>query len=347
MRFKVGRNGLGTIVELNSATVMNPHMFIVGTSGSGKSYFLRGMVEQAVTQGAHVVVFDASRDWSQYLTSLGEGLALNGLRVVDVRGMDVSFNPLLPHIRADGVMETTSDVGNRVGNLLANAYRLKIDTAVYLENAITDYLRMTGHQSCSLAGLAHFMCSEPEIFKRTKVSIARLVNLANVVNCGEYQTDWLFSEPGLTIIDFGGLSNEQHQALITELIVGEIWEKRLRCNSADVRMPLILVCDEAQKFRFGESTNLVRVLREGRKFGLAGWFATQYIDNPLATNALDLAAFRPIFRPAPRQVGKIVNLLGCQKQAQKAELTQKLISLQRGEYLVQDVKGQIHDLFVE
>lgn len=347
MKFKIGRDGLGKIVALNSATVMNPHMFIVGTSGSGKSYFLRGMVEQAVTQGAHVVVFDASRDWSQHLTSSGEGLALNGLRVVDVRGMDVSFNPLLPHIRADGVMETPSDVGSRVANLLANAYRLRTESTYYLANAITAYLSMRGQQPFSLVGLVKYMCSEPEVFKNTKTSIARLVNLSNVINCGEYQTDWFFSEPGLTIIDFGGVSNEQQQALITELIVGEIWEKRLRCNSVNERRPLILVCDEAQKFRFGESSNLVRVLREGRKFGLAGWFATQYIDNPLATKALDLAAFRPVFRPAPRQVGKIVNLLGCQKQAQKAELTQKLISLQRGEYLVQDMKGQIHDLFVE
>lgn len=346
MRFKVGRDGLGTIVELNSATVMNPHMFIVGTSGSGKSYFLRGMAEQAVAQGAHVVVFDASRDWSQYLTSSGEGLALNGLRVVDVRGMDVSFNPLIPHIRADGVMEIPSDVGNRVANLLANAYRLKTDTTIYLSNAITTYVCMTGQQPYSLIGLVNFMCSEPEIFKQTKTSIARLVNLTNVINCGEHRTEWFFAEPGLTIIDFGGLSNEQQQALITELIVGEIWEKRLQGDPAD-EMPLILVCDEAQKFRFGESSNLVRVLREGRKFGVAGWFATQYIDNPLATKALDLAAFRPVFRPAPRQMSKIVNLLGCQKQAQKDELTQKLISLQRGEYLVQDLKGQIHNLFVQ
>ena len=345
MKLSIGKNREGALVVIDNDATTNSHIFATGTSGSGKSYFLGGLVDQAVAQGASVVVFDVSRDWQQRLSAQGEGLMPGSIRVIDVRGMGVSFNPLLPQCRMDGTLETPSDIGLRVSGLIGNAYRLREESVLYLANAVTAFACMTGYRPYSLTGLVYFILDTPELLKQTKVSVSRLINLSNIINCGEGQTHWNITSPGLTIVNFGGLADERHQALITELMVEEFWNQRVQWGTAG-GMPLILVCDEAQKFRFGNGSALVRVLREGRKFGMAGWFASQYIDDGLAAQALDLAALRPVFRPAPRQVKKMAELLGGYSQAERNNTINKLTCLQRGEYLVQDVNGTIRHLFV-
>ena len=58
----------------------NPHIFVDGISGAGKSFKLKRLAEDAVCQGAQVIAFDYTGDFAAYMPPEG----------VPLRRMDVS-----------------------------------------------------------------------------------------------------------------------------------------------------------------------------------------------------------------------------------------------------------------
>lgn len=104
---------------------------------------------------------------------------------------------------------------------------------------------------------------------------------------------WQYT-PGVSVIDFSKVPSEQQQSLLVELILHDSWSRRLRQDAA---IPVIVVLDECQKFSFGPNNATTQLLRQGRKYKMSGWFASQWITNKEAINALDQAALRAYFRP--------------------------------------------------
>ena len=69
MRFTLGFTRTGTRIPWDSAG--NPHIAVFGQSGSGKSFFLQGLIEQAAEQGAACIVLDYSQDYGQFAPRKG------------------------------------------------------------------------------------------------------------------------------------------------------------------------------------------------------------------------------------------------------------------------------------
>lgn len=65
MQLTLGTTLSGVPILWNDAD--NPHISVVGQSGSGKSYFLKGLLEQAAHTGAHCIVFDYTADLRDYV----------------------------------------------------------------------------------------------------------------------------------------------------------------------------------------------------------------------------------------------------------------------------------------
>jgi len=91
MDFKLqpGKTLSGKRVILSNAE--NPHLYISGRSGSGKSYLIQKLVLQAANQGALVVVLDYTGDFLNFRPP--ENLHFQR---VDVSSPDdFTFNPLI------------------------------------------------------------------------------------------------------------------------------------------------------------------------------------------------------------------------------------------------------------
>ena len=76
LRLFLGQTRSGTPVIWSGAS--NPHIAVSGRSGSGKSYFLKGLLEQAAGQGAACLVLDYSGDFAAYLPPEGIPLRAPG-----------------------------------------------------------------------------------------------------------------------------------------------------------------------------------------------------------------------------------------------------------------------------
>ena len=78
------------------------------------------------------------------------------------------------------------------------------------------------------------------------------------------------------IFQFDGFPRDV-QVLLTEILLWDIWNFCVKTGSED--KPLVLVMDEAQNLSHKEKSPSAKILTEGRKFGISGWYATQFISN--------------------------------------------------------------------
>ena len=106
MTLTLGYRSDGRVITTYGAE--NPHIFIDGISGSGKSFALKRLAEEAVHQGALVIAFDYTGDYAEYLPS-------DELRCqrMDIIGGELQINPLSPACGTSAVVRA-----QRLVNLL-------------------------------------------------------------------------------------------------------------------------------------------------------------------------------------------------------------------------------------
>ena len=59
------------------------------------------------------------------------------------------------------------------------------------------------------------------------------------------------------------------------MVLWDLWYYKASSGSED--KPFVIILDEAHNLDFGADSPCSKILTEGRKFGWAGWFATQSI----------------------------------------------------------------------
>ena len=85
----------------------------------------------------------------------------------------------------------------------------------------------------------------------------------------------------------------------------------------------------------------VRILREGRKFEIGGWFASQWVENERAKAALRQASVQMHFRQDQDMAAKLARLLAINAPEKKTRYAQLIRSLKRGAFLTRDSHGGI------
>ena len=340
MILTLGTNGSSRTV-LRWQNAPNGHVFVTGRSGTGKSFFLRQLVYQLHRQGVRCIILDASQDWAGQLPD-APGLSPSvreAALFIDVRSDAFTLDPLLPQQLRAGVEEDHAGIAHRFSDTLRGAFRLPQVQSLYLSNATCDYLdRCPG--TPSIPGLLTFLSGglEPAARKRIELSIERLRSFNRSVHCGSASYDWQLDTPGLTVVDFSRVPSEPEQALVTELILGDLWGQRMRQGAELV--PAVVVMDECQRLKFGPRNFTTRLLREGRKYRLSGWFASQWLSDKEAVAALDQAALRAYFQPETSNVGALAKRLSVGNPKLTQTYARHLGQLRVGQFLYHNLNGR-------
>ena len=338
MKLELGRSPSGVLRSVDLRNYSNSHVCVFGKSGTGKTTLLQRCLAQVPSQGCHAVVFGAGQDWFRQQGS-GKELTTTAVRSIQASSMELSFNPLHPHSLPNGEAELPFHIGIRVAAALREASGLREPQELYLANAVTTYL-CSASPPHTVGGFITFLEHDAIMAKDLKTSIHRLIHLSNAVNCGVEHTNWQFCTPGLTLLDFSDIPTTGLQALISELIIQEIIQTRMS-TPEDWSIPLVLVIDECQRFRFREGGGLDRLLREGRKYGLSGWFASQNLTQATAVDALGNAALRIQFAPVDNQIRKLAKSMARGDRKLEQDLLAELPALQRGQFFYRDEHGQL------
>lgn len=85
----------------------------------------------------------------------------------------------------------------------------------------------------------------------------------------------------------------------------------------------------------------VRILREGRKIGIGGWFASQWVENERAKAALRQASVQMHFRQDQDAAAKLARTMSMNMPDKREWYTQLIRSLRKGFFIIGNSCGGI------
>lgn len=304
----------------------NQHIAVLGRSGSGKSYFTKGIVEQAAQQGALCVVLDYSADFVNYIPS-----ADIDFRCIDVSSPDFTLNPLAVSAAKGKLAAAQQLIG-----ALRSVFCFRPRTAVALQKATLEYLEHKAQPS--LSGLLDYVENLNKRSMSLDAATEPLELLSVLVHCGDKPIGFDLDRPGIIALGFDQILDTKLRSLLVELILHTVWNQWTSMPH-DPNRPLILVLDECQNLSWGGGNMAVRILREGRKFGIGGWFASQWVADKTALAALGQAAFQANFRPDDANIPALAKQLA-QSGGTAAQWQGLLRRLRVGQFLFRRRDGQ-------
>jgi DNA phosphorothioation-dependent restriction protein DptH len=273
----------------NATLCQNPHLMIIGESGSGKTYATQCLVAELAQAGIPSVIFDYGQGFEletldrhfrkftkpeEYL--IGEkGLAINPLEIFpkDVRGPNT--------------------VATRISDVFDAVYRLGDIQRKVLIDAI---INLFEHRNIRASDPKSWEAPPPTLadlqnelerlgadkqyppYKNAQTVAARLTTFFMLNSFETDGTPWawdkLINDPQrrVHVLQFRGLEGRT-QRVVIELL---LWHLFFYLKS-EGQHPLRLYCvlDEAHHLSFRDSGPVDSLLREARKFGLGLIFASQ------------------------------------------------------------------------
>lgn len=257
---------------LDGQSLLNPHIAIIGMSGSGKSYFLKSFAAKSVIHNrARMLTIDWNDEYRELVEFLsGETLSF---------GKDFKIN----------VMETYS---NALGGA-SNVTEL-IDSMIGLEQA----------QKANLNGIILELFAEGgQRNLKSLISKARMEDHALASRLLQLDGNPFFADrtefdmgkvlDGVYSINLSGIRDSSQRAELVRFVLRLVIDcmHRMEIGSGEQR---ILVLDES--WRLLKNSDEVGILyREGRKYGISVVSATQMasdINNEIVANSGCLAVFK-------------------------------------------------------
>ncbi len=272
----IGRSGIYRLpFYLDTGALVNPHITVVGMSGSGKSYMLKSIVaKSAVLNGARILVIDWNDEYRELMEFVGG-------RVLSL-GSDFKVNIF-------DLYQGNSEGINGIAALLSAMARIEEGSYPILYEAIAIAVRekrkpnlaallagmdARGGGQALLAGRLRQLEGGPLFAESTEFDVAALLD-------GHYS------------IDMSQLGDGAQKGELVRFVLRLVIERmhRLRINSGRRR---IIVLDEAWRL-IRNSDEVGTLFREGRKYGISVIAATQLasdINNEIIANAGCIAVFR-------------------------------------------------------
>lgn len=304
----------------------NFHIYMTGSSGQGKTYLSRNLASQIPGMGGRCIIFDYSGDF--ITESPAQNWPIAGTEVIDIRSGDISINPFLPEHEG----ETLDEIAERVVSLLSSGIRLGIAQWAYLYDTVTRGLE--NDLLHSIADLVLQIETDAEDNDTAKRLLPKIKRLGKLLHGNGTPIDWKDNVPGITIINLSTIKDPVTLTILAELYLWSICTPRMS-SIPESTTPLVLLLDECQRLRFKDGDTTVRILREGRKYGIWGWFGTQWIHDKTASAALNQAGLRIYFRPDTDDLHKTALKLACGNKAKLPVYERQLSNLKQGQFMFQ------------
>lgn len=304
----------------------NPHSVLTGRSGCGKSYFIKKLLLQAVQQRAVCLVLDYSGDFYEY--SPPSDIPFQR---VDVLAPEFTVNPLVG-------AANTETCAQQLLSLLHSAFPTRSRPTAALWKVVKDYLLLG--DTPTLEGLLHHASTIENPSNALVAALEPLELLCALLHSGDQPISLDLSTLGLTVLDLTSVIDSGMLKIMVEIILRSIWNQQTSVARSSAN-PVILVLDECQHLDWGQHSMAIRILREGRKYDVAGWFSTQWLSNKEARAALGQAALQAHFRPDDQNITSLAKRLSQSGKADIRQCQRLVCSLRIGQFLWQRSDGRI------
>ena len=322
--------------EFGNKNLNNRHLLINGNSGCGKTYCIQALLMEAAQQGVSSVIFDYTGGFT--LGKLDSTFKQNlDSKIVQriVKNSKIPVNPFVKNdIQIDEdtfVPEEDADVANKISEIFRNVYDLGDQQKSAVYTAVRNGLQKYG-DNMSFPHMVEELDELGNTYARTVISkIQAFTDFNPFITDEEFNwSDIRDSEGTVYIFQLAGYGRDI-QVLLTELLLWDIWNFCVK--NGDESKPFILVMDEAQNLSHGDKSPSAKILTEGRKFGVSGWYATQFMKPQLSDDEiqrLQQAGQKLYFCPPDDGVMTIAKNIDITPQGSK-DWAEQLKRLKKGE----------------
>lgn len=321
--------------EFGNRQLNNRHLLISGNSGMGKTYCIQGLLFELAKQGISTVIFDYTDGFTEQKLDPIFTESLNGkIEEQYVKIDKFPINPFSRHeiqIGSRTMLETDVDIANRLSSVFETVYKFGAQQKSVIYEAIKSgfkeykdnmsFIHMVEKIEESSNGSASTVLSKIMPF----IDIDPF-DSENSFSWG----DIIDSKGKVYIIQLTGF-DRAIQLMLTELILWDIWNYCVK--NGDESRPLPIVLDEAQNLSHKADSPSGKILTEGRKFGIAGIYATQFLKGALNDDEiqrLQQSGQKLYFGPPENSVMEIAKSIDINTQEAK-EWAEKLKKLKKGE----------------
>ncbi len=269
--------------------ITNPHIAVVGITGSGKSYFVKTFLTRAsYVWGTNAFIIDWAGEYKQWVAqtggkviSLGKGSSIN---LLDLGGMkpndrvkqiirtleiltDIGRYPEQKRLTEQAIEKSYADAKFRMNSNVQKdslGRPLKPPTLKDVQKILQDQLEAGSYEfpaelENAIYRLKTFTREGEDYFSRPST-----ISLEEITS------------GGLVDLDLSGLPDEVFRALAGLSMLQFIKEKmREEGWSAQKGLKLIVVLDEAWKIAKDDNSDAVMIVREGRKYNFGLLVASQ------------------------------------------------------------------------
>lgn len=323
--------------EFGNKKLANRHLFITGKSGQGKTYFVQTLLSELSKLRINSLIVDYTDGFlpnqldPQFLNDYGDKIKHRFI----FRDR-LPINPFkLQEIDLGGFVmpESEQDMVDRVVQVIDFVFDLGIQQRTLLSETILQGYRANG-ESYSFATLAdELRYSEDRALQNVYGRISTLLSRDPFSYEADFDWGQIFGDEGIIhIFQLKGYQLNIQKVLI-EFLLWDLYQYATRTGNEMKPLPVIL--DEVQNLDFSGSSPAVKILREGRKFGVSGIFATQSLDSIKGNDAEAIynAAEQLHFLPPDSQVSAIARSITSNSNDRK-NVENSLKTLLKGEAVV-------------
>ncbi|MGL4450101.1 MAG: ATP-binding protein [Sarcina sp.] len=322
--------------EYTHKDLNNRHLLINGNSGSGKTYCIQTLILEAVKNNISVIVFDYTDGFTKNKLS---PILLNKLGdKFDSRFVKYEKFPINPFKKGSIIVgdnqefpELDEDVANRIANSFANVYKFGDQQRSAIYSSVRNALKEQGDNMTLETLREKLQESENSSAKTVLSKIESLVDYNPFLGDSDFSWKDIVDAKGkMYVIQLSGYDREI-QVILTELILWNIWNYAVKNGNEATPMPLVL--DEAQNLSHGENSPSGKILAEGRKFGVSGWYATQFMAGRLSAGEignLQQSAQKLYFSPPEKSTVEVSKYIDVSNEGSKI-WAEKLTKLIKGE----------------
>jgi len=303
MRILLGKNVIDKPFYWEVEKEKNPHLIVLGTSGSGKTETLKSIIHELNLNKVPSLVIDFHNEFSGLATNL-----LN-LREVGINPLEVSANE-----RPENIVYETADIIRKIfklGDIQEAILRQAIKQS-YLEKGIN--LK----EKKSFKEFPNFSDIKKNIFRqensKNKNSIESLISRIEPLfdieifkEGNEIEFNNLLSKT--TVVELKDFPTEMVKSAIAEFFLNKL-SYYLYSLDKSKKLRMYCVIDEAHRLMY-ENSPLDRLLRESRKYGVGVILASQRpadFNETVLANAGAILSFQCNLEKDAKFVAKQLNL---------------------------------------
>lgn len=333
----------------------NRHIFIIGSSGNGKSYALQTILAELarIDEGSLIIDYtdgflgnSLEPEFKKYVNSDKERYLVNE---------KLAINPFKRHVdvmeKSDGtpleVTMSNADVAEKVASIFKRECPDLGPVQIgIIRTAIEDGLDAHG-EDFDLRMLADVLMARASQSKSEANNISRIMDRLSPLcrlnpfkTNGDEETSWedFFtakeSHKAVSIIQLARIDSKDAQKAIVEFVLWDLWYYMTPARS-NKNTPHMIVLDEIQSLNLDGDSPVIKYLTEGRKRGLTLIAATQSyagISSKYFQSALENASTKLFFKPTDSDTQAVAKILGrIDSRYSDREWAERLSRLGRGE----------------